>query len=157
MKSERVKMKVEIMMKAKFVDSQEKFEMERESMSIPVSLLTSAVSDMLKPIYRAITEFALIKVKNQLVKGLKEKQEGILSPVCSCFVKVWKLPCRHELVKCVEEHGQVKLDLVHPRWHIYFMNEDGTTTMINKHIQNPRLRALHSKNEPTNETHSVQM
>lgn len=32
MKSERVNMKVEIMMKAKFVDSQEKFEMERESM-----------------------------------------------------------------------------------------------------------------------------
>ena len=113
-----------------------KSQMERESMSTPVSLLTSEVSDMLKPVYRAITKFALIKIKNQLVKGLKEKQEGMLSPVCSCFVKVWKLPCRHELVKCVEEHGQVKLDLVHPRWHIYFMNEDGTITMINDHIRN---------------------
>ena len=111
-----------------------KSQMERESMSIPVSLLTSKVSDMLKPIYKAITKFPLIKVKSQLFKGLKEKQEGILSPVCSCFVKVWKLPCRHELVKCVEEHGQVKLDLVHPRWHIFFMKEDGTIIMINKYF-----------------------
>lgn len=63
--------------------------MEHESLSVPVSILTSEVEHLLKPVMRKITKFALIKVKNQLVKGLKEKQEGSLSSVCSCFVKVW--------------------------------------------------------------------
>ncbi|KAI8330288.1 hypothetical protein EDC96DRAFT_528647, partial [Choanephora cucurbitarum] len=99
-------------------------QMERECMSTLVSLLTSEVRDMFKPVYRVINKFALVKIRNQLAKRLKKKQKGILSPVCSCFVKVWKLHCRHEPAKCVEEHVQVKLDFVHPKWHIYYMNKD---------------------------------
>ncbi|KAI8048030.1 uncharacterized protein B0P05DRAFT_592377 [Gilbertella persicaria] len=66
-------------------------QMEHESLPVPVSVLTSEVEHLLKPLQGKITNFALIKVNNQLVKGLKEKQ-GQLSSTCSCFVKVWWLP-----------------------------------------------------------------
>ena len=99
--------------------------MEHESLSIPVSIITSEVQHLLKSLQGKITKFALIKVKNQLVKGLKEKQEGLLSQECSCFVKVWRLPCRHKLLECVESNGEVTLDAVYPRWHIPFINRNG--------------------------------
>lgn len=94
--------------------------MEREGLTVDTSVIRSEVYIYLKPLINQITNFALVKIKNQLTKGLLLDKEGKLYETkCACFVKnVWRLPCKHQLVECMKKFKVIKLDIVHTRWRI---------------------------------------
>lgn len=96
------------------------YQMERESLTVDISVINSDVFKHLKPLINKVTSFSLVKIKNQLTKGLLLEKEGTLyDKKCTCFVKnVWRLPCKHQLVECINNSGSITLDIVHPRWRI---------------------------------------
>jgi hypothetical protein len=91
---------------------------EKESLSKPIFSLDATTETMIMPLYTNITSFALRKIKNQLVKGLNMRNEGTLEELCICYSKVWRLPCRHEILEFIDIHGQLSVDLIHRRWRI---------------------------------------
>lgn len=94
--------------------------MERERLTTDVSVIESEVFKYLKPLMNRITSFALVKIKNQLTKGLiLDKEDKLYEKKCTCFVKsVWRLPCKHQLVELKKKSGKITVDIVHPRWRI---------------------------------------
>ncbi|OBZ87760.1 hypothetical protein A0J61_04188 [Choanephora cucurbitarum] len=91
-------------------------QMEKETFTSPVCVVTSSVSGILRPLITKATLFALIEIAKELIEGLNEKEEGRLSDTCSCFIKIWRLPCRHKLLKCIENENTLIIGDIHPRW-----------------------------------------
>lgn len=94
--------------------------MERERLTVDTTILRSEAYQYLKPLVNKITNFAFVKIKNQLTKGLILEKEGKLNEnECNCFVKkVWRLPCKHQLVEHKKKFGVITVDIVHRRWRI---------------------------------------
>lgn len=90
-------------------------------------VVLSPVYDLLQPLVRRVTAFALVKIKNQLIKGLALEEAGKLDDDdCSCYTKnCLRLPCKHTLVKAIKTYGCIPLTEVHERWHILYQNGQG--------------------------------
>lgn len=107
--------------------------MEKESLSKLVVEVKNrqTVDDVLSPLFGIITHFALNKIKNQLIKGLKMEKEKNLEIECTCFVRVWRLPCRHTLLELTDKNNVIYPKDVHKRWHIHHIKRRGKLIMKN--------------------------
>ena len=109
-----------------FVVSKQPFCMHVDKTMECYVVSTPNVYDFLQPLVKRITAFALIKIKNHLIKGLALDEEGKLEDECSCFTRLClRLPCKHTLVKIVKLEGCVPLSEVHERWHIIYKSGKG--------------------------------
>ncbi|KAI9919921.1 hypothetical protein PsorP6_016011 [Peronosclerospora sorghi] len=91
-------------------------ELAKDRMQIPLFAHPSPRSDILQNVTKAISNFALKKISEQLELARQPVKDDD-KPCSNSFTTVWGLSCYHRLRHLVEAKKRIEIGDVHCHWH----------------------------------------